>query len=152
MFVAINNLFSQGAVKLDQYIINDYLKNNFQSLYKIYTKNQGDEYVEKAKELATPENFNANYQELKKFSLLRRYLKAGIEVDEIFDPTEEDPEVLDEQRYRFSQMSIDDILNYFRKKLPQKIYHLPGQLFLIIKLKMRLELTTPSLRVKCSTD
>ena len=117
MFVAINNLFSQGAVKLDQYIINDYLKNNFQSLYKIYTKNQGDEYVEKAKELATPENFNANYQELKKFSLLRIYLKAGIEVDEIFDPTEEDPEVLDEQRYRFSQMSIDDILNYFRKKL-----------------------------------
>lgn len=117
MFVAINNLFSQGAVKLDQYIINDYLKNNFQSLYKIYTKNQGDEYVEKAKELATQENFNANYQELKKFSLLRRYLKAGIEVDEIFDPTEEDPEVLDEQRYQFSQMSIDDILNYFRKKL-----------------------------------
>ena len=117
VFVAINNLFSQGAVKLDQYIINDYLKNNFQSLYKIYTKNQGDEYVEKAKELATTENFNANYQELKKFSLLRRYLKAGIEVDEIFDPTEEDPEVLDEQRYRFSQMSIDDILNYFRKKL-----------------------------------
>jgi replicative DNA helicase len=117
VFVAINNLFSQGAVKLDQYIINDYLKNNFQSLYKIYTKNQGDEYVEKAKELATPENFNANYQELKKFSLLRRYLKAGIEVDEIFDPTEEDTEVLDEQRYQFSQMSIDDILNYFRKKL-----------------------------------
>ena len=59
----------------------------------------------------------ANYLELKKFSLLRSYLKAGIEVDEIFDPREEDPEVLDEQRYKFSQMSIDDILNHFRMKL-----------------------------------
>ena len=117
MFVAINNLFSQGAVKLDQYIIDDYLKNNLQSLYNIYTRNNGNLYVEKAKELATPENFNTNYQEMKKFSLLRAYLKSGIEVDEIYNPDEEDPEIADEQRYQFSQMTIDDILNYFRQKV-----------------------------------
>ena len=116
MFVAINNLFSQGAVKLDQYIIDDYLKNNLQSLYNIYTRNNGNLYVEKAKELATPENFNTNYQEMKKFSLLRAYLKSGIEVDEIYNPDEEDPEIADEQRYQFSQMTIDDILNYLGKK------------------------------------
>ena len=117
LFVAINNLFSQGAVKLDQYIIDDYLKNNLQSLYNIYTRNNGNLYVEKAKELATPENFNTNYQEMKKFSLLRAYLKSGIEVDEIYNPDEEDPEIADEQRYQFSQMTIDDILNYFRQKV-----------------------------------
>lgn len=117
MFVAINNLFSQGAVKLDQYIIDDYLKNNLQSLYNIYTRNNGNLYVEKAKELATPENFNTNYQEMKKFSLLRAYLKSGIDVDEIFDPDEEDPEISDEQRYKFSQMTIDEILNHFRQKV-----------------------------------
>ena len=117
MFVAINNLFSQGAVKLDQYIIDDYLKNNLQSLYNIYTRNNGNLYVEKAKELATPENFNTNYQEMKKFSLLRAYLKSGIDVDEIFDPNEEDPEIADEQRYQFSQMTIDEILNHFRQKV-----------------------------------
>ena len=117
MFVAINNLFSQGAVKLDQYIIDDYLKNNLQSLYNIYTRNNGNLYVEKAKELATPENFNTNYQEMKKFSLLRAYLKSGIEVDEIYNPDEEAPEIADEQRYQFSQMTIDDILIHFTCKV-----------------------------------
>ena len=31
-------------------------------------------------------------------AILRAYLKSGIDVDEIFDPNEEDPEIADEQR------------------------------------------------------
>lgn len=67
--------------------------------------------------MAEQDNFVANYTELKKFSVLRSFLKEGIDVDEIYDPEEVDPEVADAKRADFLAMSVDDILLHFRKKI-----------------------------------
>ena len=67
--------------------------------------------------MAIESNFESNYTELKKFSLLRACLQQGFDVSDFFDPDEPDPEENDKKRELFEASSLDDIINFFKKKI-----------------------------------
>lgn len=117
LFLAINNKFSSDATKLDGYIIDSYLKENHPSKYVIFSRNNGIKYIELAMEIAEPENFESNYIELRKFSLLRDLLKQGIDVSDFYDPDEVSPSEAERKRKLFEESGIDDILNFYKARL-----------------------------------
>ena len=117
IFGAIKNCYTNKAVKLDGYVIEEYLKEAFPTKYEIFKRNEGLRYIQKASEMAIESNFESNYTELKKFSLLRSCLQQGFDVSDFFDPDEPDPEENDKKRELFEASSIDDIINFFKKKI-----------------------------------
>ena len=117
LFLAINNLYAQGITQLDPIIIDEYIKTSQSSLYSIFVKENGIGYIEKALTHSKPENFVANYNEVRKFSILRDFINDGINVDDVYNPLEEDPDIADTQREKFNAMSIDDLLDVYHKKV-----------------------------------
>ena len=117
VFVGINNLFNAGTVYIDSSILEEYLKNEYPTKYAIYAKNNGSMFVDKAKSVAILDNFNSNYNEMKKFSLLRELLKQDIDVSDFFDPNEVDPLIKDKARDLFEKSSVDDIIDFYKNKL-----------------------------------
>ena len=117
VFVGINNCVNNNINKLDGQIIEDYLKEAFPTKHIIFSRNNGARYVDMAAEIATEENFEANYIELKKFSLLRRLLKEGNDVSDFFDPDELDAGEVEKKRELFESSSLDDIIDFYKKKL-----------------------------------
>ena len=114
IFSAINNLYKNGAESIDAVAIDDYLS-NYETQYQVFTKNEGVSYIEKAYEMALSCNFKYYYEQLKKFSLLRRYVEKGIDVSEFFDPDEIDPITIENQRKKLDNSSIQDIINHFKR-------------------------------------
>lgn len=117
LYVAINNLANMGSIKLNGDIIGEYLRENYPTEYLIFQKNNGVVFIEKASAYASPENFEANYLELKKFSLLRDFLRIGFDVSDYYDPFEVDPDKIYTKRLKLEKDSLDDIINHFKKKI-----------------------------------
>lgn len=117
VFVSINNLVNLGTIKINGDIIEEYLKDNFPSGYLIFKKNNGKIFVDKAALSATKENFETNYKELKKFSLLRDLLVQGTDVKDYFDPDEIDMDIIYKKRELFEKSEVNDIINYFKGKI-----------------------------------
>lgn len=117
VLVGINNLINMGINKIDSISVEEYLKESFPTKYIIFKRNDGAKYIDKASQMATEENFEANYNELKKYSLLRDSLKQGFDVTDFFDPDETDPDEIDKKRELFEESSIEDMLDYFKRKI-----------------------------------
>ena len=63
-------------------------------------------------------DFDYYYNKLKKFSLIRAYLKNGIEcVTKLFDPDETEIKLREQQENRLDNMTIDDIKKYVNDNL-----------------------------------
>ena len=115
IFAAINNLYKSGANNIDAVAIDEYLS-HYETQYKIFEKNQGVEFVEQIEELANIANMQYYYDQLKKFTLLRRYVEYGIDVSDFFNPNEVDPVTIESQQEKLDSSSIQDIINHFKKK------------------------------------
>ncbi len=102
---------------IDINIINECLSKNYPTFYRIYQRSQGDNFVGQAVTKCHPMNFEANYNELRKFSLLRSLMNQGIDVTDIYDPNEFDDEEGDNKKKEFVKMTTDDILLKIRQKL-----------------------------------
>ena len=117
VFVGINNCYTNNINKLDSITIAEYLKEAFPSKYIIFSRNEGEKYIDRAVEICKEENFEANYMELKKFSLLRKLLKEGFDISDFIDPKEVDPDENDKKRELLESMGINEILDYYKKKI-----------------------------------
>lgn len=115
IFAAINNLYKNGAEIIDVVAIDEYLS-HYETQYQVFTKNEGINFLEKIQEMALQSNFKYYYDQLKKFSLLRNYAENGISVDEFFDPDEIDPTTIEKQRRLLDEYTLQDIINYYKKK------------------------------------
>lgn len=115
IFAAINNLYKNGAEIIDAVAIDEYLS-HYETQYQVFTKNEGINFLEKIQEMALQSNFKYYYDQLKKFSLLRNYAENGISVDEFFDPDEIDPTTIEKQRRLLDEYTLQDIINYYKKK------------------------------------
>lgn len=62
------------------------MKSNYGNSWSTYLACGGARWVQEAIDNATPANFQAYYDRLKKLTLLRNYTKAGIDVTWIYDP------------------------------------------------------------------
>lgn len=116
IFAAISNLFNKGATVIDAVAIDEYIS-NFKTQYKIFTDNNGIEYIEQISEIAIPDNIKYYYDLLKKFTLLRDYKSNGIDVSEFFDPDEEDNEIIERKRALLDKSTLNDIIVHYKKKL-----------------------------------
>ena len=86
LYVAIYNLYMQGAKEINEFSVDSYLS-NYKNQYKIFEDNKGLEYLVHAKEMSSLENYDYYYHRLRKYALLRYYEEQGLDTKFIFDPT-----------------------------------------------------------------
>lgn len=116
VFAAINNLVAQNVKELDEIVIDNFIS-NYAEQYTIFQKNNGIEYLINAREKSEKENFVYNYNRLKKFSLLRKYQDAGINVIEIYDENIVNPKQQRDMQEKFDKLSLQDITRFFDLKI-----------------------------------
>ena len=110
IYNSIYNLFVQGVNVIDAFAIDSYLL-KFPVQYKIFTSYQGAEYIMNIKELAEQQNFDFNYHQLRKYSLLRDYEKIGLDTTFIYDTNFVDPVEIEKQQIKFNNLNIEEIIN-----------------------------------------
>ena len=113
----IKNLAREGARTIEVDTIGDYLKAKYPMKYDKYKKDNGESYITQAKSLAIMANFTANYEEVKKWSVLRQLLQSGIDVSEYYDPDELDPDKVEEKSDKLSNSSLEDIIGEYKSKI-----------------------------------
>lgn len=84
MFGSIYNLHALGAKVITVNTIEDYLEQR-EKKYAVYKSYNGDEWLEQCKETVNVATFDYYYKRLKKFTLLRMYDNAGVNVSNIYD-------------------------------------------------------------------
>jgi replicative DNA helicase len=129
VFSAISNLINSGIDVLNIIEIDNYIS-NYEKQYKIFNDNNGMEYLEQSIALSIINNFEYNYNRIKKFSLLNQFKNTGFDITEIYDDNVIDAKTQEKMQQEFDQMDINDIINYFDKKIidiKDKYYREVGQ-------------------------
>ncbi|WP_212963660.1 DnaB-like helicase C-terminal domain-containing protein [Siminovitchia fordii] len=116
IFAAINNLFDEDIEEIDLVMIDTFLS-DYDVQYKVFNDNDGLEYLQAAMEQSHLRNFDYSYNRLKKFSLLRECKNNGFDIKEIYDESIIEPLESEKMMAEFDRLSVDDILDYFDKKL-----------------------------------
>jgi replicative DNA helicase len=116
IFSAINNLVNSGVDKLDSISIDSYL-NKYPEQYKIFSDNRGLEALEFARNTAKGDNFVYYYNRVKKFSLLRAYLKSGIDIRFIYDPDEINTGKKEKMQTNLDSLTINEIIELVDMKI-----------------------------------
>jgi replicative DNA helicase len=117
VFGAIYKLYEAGAQKISIESINDFLKSRPTSKV-IYDSNKGDEWLNRAADIATNATFDYYYNRLKKMSLLRAYNNYGIDVSYIYDPDN----ILDIKKKQEQEDLLDNAsLEDLAKKVDERI-------------------------------
>ena len=107
LFGAIFNLYQTGAESITPKIIEDYLAPKPNSLQK-YKNKDGAKWMLEAAESAELSNFPYYYDRIKKMTLLREFVKAGIDVSDIY-PDSLSPDVLEKADKRLDDMTLQEI-------------------------------------------
>ena len=115
VFAAIDNLYRNGAQRIQPIDVENYLQTNA-AASTIFKNNNGIEYLQDADYLAEEKNFEFYYKRLKKVNLLTRLQKNGIDTSEFYIEDLTKPNAL-EVNQKFEELDIDDILEGLKKKL-----------------------------------
>lgn len=157
IFAAISNLYQNGAERISVVDIDNYLVSH-ESVYEVFTENNGIEYLNDAEELSTLENFNYYYNKLKKYNAIRDLKIMGFNTNKIY-PENLLEENREDKLNEFEQMSVQDIFNsvkadiakteskYAKKSNTQTLKANDGVRNLIKKLK-----TVPEIGVNCQGE
>ena len=86
VYGAAADLYSNGARNITVTDIEDYLKDGRPNSWSVYQACGGAKWVASAIDAAHPENFKFYYDRVKKFTLLRNYTNAGMDVTWVYDP------------------------------------------------------------------
>lgn len=117
VFGAIFNLHQMGADKINVRTIEDYLQDHPES-YGIYKQNKGAEWVQSCVENADPSNFDYYYGRLKKMTLLRGYVQAGVDMTWLYDPNNLlDVAKKEEQEKYFNELSLNKMADLVDNKI-----------------------------------
>src|SRR5690606_24148633 len=82
IFAAIHNLYQQEIEEIDTTMIDAFLS-NYDVQYKVFTDNDGVDYLQNAIEQSNIRNFDYSYNRIKKFSLLRKFEENGFNISDI---------------------------------------------------------------------
>lgn len=115
VFAAINNLYVSGVESIDAVSIDEFLS-HYETQYKVFTRNNGIDFITSVTAMAVESNIQYYYSQLKKFSLLRSYIEHGVNVSEFFDPDDIDPVTIESKRALLDHSSIMDIISHFKQK------------------------------------
>jgi len=115
IFAAIHNLYQSGAEKISVVDIDNYLLNH-ESAYKIFTDNNGIDYLNDAEDLSNLSNFNYYYKKLKKYNAIRDLKIMGFNTNKIYPESILEDNQEDKIK-RFEEMSVQDIFNSVKTEL-----------------------------------
>ena len=110
IFGVINNLYVNGVSSIDFITVDSFLK-NYDAQYKIFTDNQGIDYLESTAELAELDNFYYYYTRMKKFSILRTAVDLEVGITSIYDPNVVDLTEKAEMLEEFDNMDINTMID-----------------------------------------
>ena len=113
VFGAVEHLIKDGATSISAAVIDDFLS-RYPQQYKVFTSNNGVDYVN-ALVSALPEgSFEHHYNRLKKVSVLNRLHEQGFDISFYYDPSAPDPSPV---RARLDGATPDDILLHYEMEL-----------------------------------
>lgn len=116
MFLAIKSLASNSK-SITYPDILEYLEEAYPSKGKYLEKCNYLGFTQELLLTYNPENIAEYYGRLKKFSLLRDLYSAGIDITEMYDPDELDPEVEDKKIDFFDELNVNGMLMHYENKL-----------------------------------
>lgn len=121
IYMAINNLYQQGADKVSVIDIDNYLQ-SYDGIYANFKNQQGITYLQDCEDVAQLENFDYYFRRVKKFSALRKLHKSGIDVSDIYSDAIEDGKKQQVMLERFDSMTVQDIFDIVNKKVSEIEY------------------------------
>lgn len=114
LYVCIYNLSNQGLKTIDLSDIENYMHNVDPVGYiKMFEKYNGEEWILNILEDANVDNFDYYYRVVRKYALLRNYIKNGIDVSEILELNDMDTDRQQRQLEEFNKLEIYDIIKFF---------------------------------------
>lgn len=81
----------------------------YKSQYEVYLDNNGAEYISTVIELTDKNNFEAYYNDFRKFSCLNEYKENGFDITYFFDEDKEESSQLE----NLKQYSVEDIITHY---------------------------------------
>lgn len=127
IFASIFNLYNKGVKVIDCFAIEEFIS-TYVKQYKIFNDNKGMEYLNDAAAMCEPDNFEYNYNRVKKFSLLRYYQSQGYDISRIYDTNVIEPTAQEKEQAKFDNYSIEDIIGMIELRLvidAKRKYHSP---------------------------
>lgn len=100
---SIAHLFERGVREMSLNVIEDFLHQHPKS-EACFKSNKGDEWLLQASQSAKEESFNYYYQRMKKFTLLREFAEAGVDVSGIYDADN----ILDAKKKQIQEEWLDN--------------------------------------------
>lgn len=110
IFVAIHNLYLAGATTIDELTVDSYLS-AYKHQYQVFQDNNGLDFLVKARELSSCDNYEYWYHVLKKFSLLRYYEDKGLNIRPVYDYTITDPTLQEQEQKNLENITEQDIID-----------------------------------------
>lgn len=124
VFACLFNIYNQGAKVIDIMGIEGFIR-RYAKQHKIFEDNNGFQYLSDAEQMCEPDNFEYNYNRVKKFSLLRYYDSQGYDITSIYDVSLVDPSEQEKEQKKFDNYTIEDIIGMVELKLviePKRMY------------------------------
>ena len=115
IFAAIENLYRDGAERIQPIDVENYLSTN-DSAKLIFKQQKGIEYLQDAEYLSEVQNFPYYYKKLKKFNLLTSFKEQGIDVSEFYVEDGVTQKAL-EINAKFEDLDIGDIIEGIKRKV-----------------------------------
>ena len=116
-FVSINNLYANGLKEIEVIDVYNYIKQSLPQEEKYFLSKDGQDFLKKAIFVSKEEKFDYYYIRMKKFSLLRAYMKCGVDIQDFYDPDLIDFEKRSKQENWLDNSSIEEIVNAIDKKI-----------------------------------
>ena len=115
--LAIKRLYEAGARELSVLEVDQEISRGSAGVVQVYTSNGGLEFLKNCYEYASISNFQAYYQRLKKYSLLRALKAAHYDISKYYieDKDIKDPSIENELIQRIEDATLDSILNDIEK-------------------------------------
>ena len=118
LFGAIENIAINGAQSISYMDIDQFLK-TYPTQYKVFSDNQGPDYITQMLELVDEKNRDYYYKRMKKMSVLNDFDNRGFDVTPIYDDQILDPVKASEMQKNFDKMSVEDVILHFETQLTQ---------------------------------
>ena len=121
LFGCIYNLYLHGATNITLGDVESYLSfNGVSAQYNLFFAENNIknlEWLSMVIEGDLDSNFQYYYDVLRKFSLLRNFLKAGVDIKFIYDVEENDVVLIDMMRKRFEKLTCEEIIELVNNRM-----------------------------------
>lgn len=149
VFISIRNMvYKDNKLKTITYVdIDDHLSQNSE-LYEIWKRYDGMDYMRNAIKHSNSDAFKLHYRTLRKYTLMRQFVNAGVDVTGLFKYYESDLHLYTQSRKQFELLELDEVENQLieagkgnvelQQQLSYKMDEIDNQIAMLMKQKQGL--------------